>query len=507
MKLATIAVTFGVAALLAGSAAADDTSVDNPHVALDGSGNAVAVWQSEGLVQATVRPAGGPWGARQEISARVGATDPQVALDPAGNSVVVWVRSDGSNSRVQSAARAAGGPWGSPQDLSAPGQSAGGPQVALDAAGNAVSVWVRSDGSNSRVQAAVRPAGGTWETPQDLSAAGLHASAPDVALDPAGDAVVVWLSSSSQYGDGALVQVAVRPAAGAWTPPEDISPANSSDPQVALDPARNAIAVWEHFPGGSAPVQAAVRPAGGAWGDPQDISAQDELAIQPRVALDSAGNALALWTRLGLGAWSVRAAARPAGGSWGAPQNLSASGEFAFLPELALNPAGDAVAVWSRFAESSDVVQAAARSAGGAWERSLAISPFPGSSYVPQVAIDPSGNAVAVWRLHTGSLGIVQAAVRPAGRPWEPPQDLTEPPPVPPLPDCIVPNVLRKTLTRARTLIETRTSCVAGRIRSAYSKTVKKGRVVSQRPKPGRVVSPGTEVDLVVSRGRRSSRS
>ena len=162
----------------------------------------------------------------------------------------------------------------------------------------------------------------------------------------------------------------------------------------------------------------------------------------------------------------------------------------------------------SQFAESSEVVHAATRSAGGTWEPALEISPVPGASYVPQApdAIDPSGNTIGVWRLHTASLAIVQAAVHPAGRRWEPPQDLTEPPPLPPLPDCIVPNVLRKTLLRSRTVIE-ESNCLLGRVRRAYSRKVRKGRVVSQSPRTGEVLANGALVDLVVSRGRRSARS
>jgi beta-lactam-binding protein with PASTA domain len=37
---------------------------------------------------------------------------------------------------------------------------------------------------------------------------------------------------------------------------------------------------------------------------------------------------------------------------------------------------------------------------------------------------------------------------------------------------------------------------------SAYSKTVKRGRVISQKPKPGAVLPNGGKVNLVVSRGR-----
>jgi len=47
------------------------------------------------------------------------------------------------------------------------------------------------------------------------------------------------------------------------------------------------------------------------------------------------------------------------------------------------------------------------------------------------------------------------------------------------------------------------TDCRVGRIRRAYSNTVKRGRVISQKPKPGRVLPIGGKVNLVVSRGRK----
>ena len=69
---------------------------------------------------------------------------------------------------------------------------------------------------------------------------------------------------------------------------------------------------------------------------------------------------------------------------------------------------------------------------------------------------------------------------------------------------CTVPDLKRKTLlTASRTLA--RANCRAGKIRRAYSKTVKRGRVISQKPKPGTVLPNRGKVDLVVSRVRRSS--
>jgi beta-lactam-binding protein with PASTA domain len=48
-----------------------------------------------------------------------------------------------------------------------------------------------------------------------------------------------------------------------------------------------------------------------------------------------------------------------------------------------------------------------------------------------------------------------------------------------------------------------RANCRVGKIRRAYSKTVKRGRVISEKPEPGTVLPNRGRVNLVVSRGRR----
>src|ERR1051325_6115370 len=88
------------------------------------------------------------------------ASSPQVAIDPAGDAVAVWTRFNGTNTIIQSASRPAGGAWSAPLDLSAAGQNASSPQIAVDPAGNAVAVWTRSNGTNNIIQTASKPAGG-----------------------------------------------------------------------------------------------------------------------------------------------------------------------------------------------------------------------------------------------------------------------------------------------------------------------------------------------------------
>jgi hypothetical protein len=76
---------------------------------------------------------------------------------------------------------------------------------------------------------------------------------------------------------------------------------------------------------------------------------------------------------------------------------------------------------------------------------------------------------------------------------------VTDTPPV-----CTVPSVKRMMLRTALRTIA-RGNCRVGKVRRAYSRTVKRGRVISQKPRFGAVLPGGGKVDLVVSRGRTPS--
>jgi len=69
---------------------------------------------------------------------------------------------------------------------------------------------------------------------------------------------------------------------------------------------------------------------------------------------------------------------------------------------------------------------------------------------------------------------------------------------------CVVPKVKGKTLERAKRATRA-AHCRVGRIKKAFSRTVKKGRVVSAKPRVGRKLPNGTKVALTVSKGKKSS--
>jgi hypothetical protein len=343
-----------------------------------------------------------------------------VTVDRQGDAVAVWERSDGSYYEVQASVRSvAQGAWQPPVDLSAAGANTQYATVGSDARGDVVAVWQSFDGTEYTVWAAVRAvATGTWQAPVQLSAPGVPTMTPQVAVDPQGDAIVVW----TYYDDidhHFLVQADRRLAGGVWEAPVQLSAFGqaAAGPQVAFDAQGDAIAVWDRYDGSHSIVQASRLPAGSpVWELPAyNLSAAGGDAKDEQVALDSQGDAIAVWDRYDGSHSIVQASVRSATGSWNLPAtNLSAAGESAYNPAVAIDPHGNAVAAWSRASGTDLVLQASSRpSGGGVWQAAQDLSPAGEQSGDPQVAIDSDGNAVAIWQSSSGGVNTIESAARP----------------------------------------------------------------------------------------------
>jgi hypothetical protein len=70
---------------------------------------------------------------------------------------------------------------------------------------------------------------------------------------------------------------------------------------------------------------------------------------------------------------------------------------------------------------------------------------------------------------------------------------------------CVVPKLIKRTVKAARAKLAV-AHCSLGRRRAVYSKTVARGRIVSQSPRPGTRLRRGTPVNVVVSKGRAPTR-
>lgn len=365
------------------SPANTDQHFGMPRVALDAEGDAVFAWEHInvidccGFVQARARPATGTLGPIKTLSdSSRHASGAEVGVDADGDALVVWRRYDETGQcggsgcgRIQARARSAAGTFGPVQTLSDAGQDASSPKVALDPAGNAVVVWERSDGSSAscctRVQARARSAGGTLGPVQTLSAPGQDAFGAGVGVEADGDALVTWARKDGSAGCGGS--------------------------------------------GGCARVQARPRSAAGTLGPVQTLSGASANAHSPKLAVNADGDAVVVWARTttpcgGSSCNQIQARARTASGTLSPAQPISLASQGARLPQVAIDAAGRAVVVWERFDPSSCCrrrVHARARSAAGTLSPVQVLSADADDAEnltYPEVAVDATGNAVFLWQ-------------------------------------------------------------------------------------------------------------
>jgi hypothetical protein len=397
------------------SAAGQNAGV--PQVAVDAGGNAVFTWQrfdgANWRIQARARSATGTLSAVQTLSkSGQDAFGPEVGVDADGNAVFTWQRSDGVNNRVQARARAATGALSVVQNLSDPGADADLPEVAVDADGDAVFTWRRFDGANARIQARARSATGTLSAVQNVSDAGQNASQPAVAVDPGGDAVLAW-----RRFDGAnnRVQARARSAAGTLSAVKTLSSSgrDADSPEVAVDTDGDAVFTWTRFDGANERVQARARSTAGTLSAVQNLSDPGRSAFTPQVAVDSGGDAVFTWRRFDGANERAQARARSATGTLSAVQTLSDPGRAAFFPQVAVDTDGDAVFAWARSDGFDSRIEARSRSASGTL-RPLTILSDPGQdASFPDVAVDPGGDALVTWARSDGAHERVQASAGP----------------------------------------------------------------------------------------------
>jgi hypothetical protein len=127
---------------------------------------------------------------------------------------------------------------------------------------------------------------------------------------------------------------------------------------VAVDAGNTAVATWEITASGV--IQASARPSGGSFATPaQDISAPGTSGTflpLPRVAIDPAGNAIAVWAQATNGGSSlvIQASRRPTNGSFGAVETISANTDFSLIQALAMDGEGSAVVDWVHITQTPE---------------------------------------------------------------------------------------------------------------------------------------------------------
>jgi hypothetical protein len=318
--------------------------------------------------------------------------------------------------------------WTAPVNLSPSGADAAEADVAVDEDGDVVFAWERSDGTNIRIQARARSAAGVLSPVQTLSQAGRDATEPDVAIDDDGDAVIAWERSD---GTNMRVQAIARSAAGGLSPVQTLSSPGqfATRARAVMAPDGDAIFAWQASVGGGEVVQTRARSAAGVLSPVQDLTATANFSFSPDVAIEDDGDAVFTWTRFSfaVSAEQIQTRARSAAGALSAIQTLSAPGQPAGRPHVDVDSdTGDSVFIWQRSDGTHQRVQTRARTAAGALSAIQTLSASGQDAIAPEVGVDDGGNAVFAWERSDGTNLRIESRARTAAGALSPPQVLSQ---------------------------------------------------------------------------------
>ncbi|MDH4225311.1 MAG: hypothetical protein OEW12_06670, partial [Deltaproteobacteria bacterium] len=184
------------------------------------------------------------------------------------------------------------------------------------------------------------------------------------------------------------------------------------NPRIAMDGTGKAMVLWEQVDTDLVFSIYALKyaPASGWEVTPKLVETLKPVAGNPRLVMDTAGNVTAVWEQGGsiFSSYYTYATA-----VWSIPVLLENTNGTAANPELALASTGDVFAVWYDVDSTGLIFSVYTNSltkATGLWGAATVISTITpgfavGTSFLPQVATDASGAAVAVWQ-HPTALGI-----------------------------------------------------------------------------------------------------
>ena len=329
----------------------------DPRIAIDSSDRATIVWgRGDGYnyrIQSTRLAADGTPGAVQTLSAAGGdPRGPRVAVDSAGRATVVWWRFDGFNDRIQSVRLAADGTPGTVRTLSEAGDDATNPEIAIDGADRVTVVWDRSVGPNERIESVRLAADGTPGPVRALSEVGERVASRQLAIDGSERATVVWSRSD---GSDARIESVRLAADGTPGPAQTLSAAglNAVTPQIAVDDSDRATIVWWR----GRRIQSVRLGPDGVPEDVQTLSAAGQWAAFPYVAVDRSERATITWQRSDGANNRIQAVRLAPEGTPGPVQTVSEAGGEAQGPVVAVDSFDRATIVWRRFDGSNYRIQ------------------------------------------------------------------------------------------------------------------------------------------------------
>ena len=180
------------------------------------------------------------------------------------------------------------------------------------------------------------------------------------------------------------------------------------NPQIAFDSNGNAMAVWQQDDGTRTNIWAnSFDSSTNTWQTAELIEIDNAGdAFSPQIAFDSNGNAMAVWSQddgTQTNIWANRFDSST--NTWGTAELIEADAGSAFSPQIAFDSNGNAMAVWYQHdGTRTNILANRFDSSTNTWGTAELIeTDDAGNAEAPQIAFDSNGNAMAVWQQENSS--------------------------------------------------------------------------------------------------------
>ncbi len=238
------------------------------NIAVDGQNNVMAAWsQQDEIMSSRFDYVSSVWSApTQHTSAIRNVFEPTIGADASGNFIMAWFE----DMQAYDSSKTAGGPrettlfanrysngWAaSPTQIGRPNPDDRGVErakVAVNAVGAAVVVWeqiYQDTGTTVHQVDSVRydPTLLAWADPVIVTTHDNYVSWPDVAMDDAGNTLVIWDQTTSDGSTSDALVSEYDTALNLWNTPETVNLTNpayeAQDVRIGLDGAGNARVIW-----------------------------------------------------------------------------------------------------------------------------------------------------------------------------------------------------------------------------------------------------------------------
>jgi hypothetical protein len=392
------------------------------RLAANSQGSALVAWNQFGAhgqvnVWASRYESAAGWSAPELIDPddTRSARNPDIAADGDGNALAAWERVDGTCANIFANRYIVGAGWGAPVLIEPTHCDARGAHIAVGPAGDAIAVWYQFTAGSAHIWANRFVPGAGWGTVERIDNVAGNAAVPQIAIDRNGNALAMW-----EQFDGTRKSIwANRYVIGTgWGSARRIESNDASDAQgvqLTVDAVGNALAVWQQADGPHERIWANSYRADGDWGTAAVIGGTDVGdASRPQIAIRN-GSGFAIW-QLSAGTRTAIFARRYEAGSFSdAVFVLSDSISSASFPQVAVDSQGNAIAVWGQKNAppliNQDAVYGATMSsftpADGGWSfpRSIETPNEGGLDEIhPQLAIGANDLAFTAWD-HLNSAG------------------------------------------------------------------------------------------------------